>query len=188
MNREYQIIISIFLFLIPLFMPGASSGADPAANIPDKMCLSPGRSCTESIVKEINSAKSEVRLLAYTFTSAPIAKALGEAHKRGVKVKVILGKSQRRDTSATMLVNMMVPIYVDNKHTMVGSEIMIIDRSQIITGPFGSRKASEEKNAENVLFIKSRDLAKTYLENWSLHKEHSKPYQANQTVASKGKR
>ena len=34
---------------------------------------------------------------AYSFTSAPIAKALVEAHKRGVDVRVILDKSQRTE-------------------------------------------------------------------------------------------
>jgi phosphatidylserine/phosphatidylglycerophosphate/cardiolipin synthase-like enzyme len=34
---------------------------------------------------------------AYSYTSAPIAKALLDAHKRGVKVQVILDKSQRTE-------------------------------------------------------------------------------------------
>jgi len=46
-------------------------------------------------VKELNAAKESVLVQAYSFTSAPIAKALLEAHKRGVKVQVILDKSQR---------------------------------------------------------------------------------------------
>ena len=34
---------------------------------------------------------------AYSFTSAPIAKALDDASKRGVKVVAVLDKSQRRE-------------------------------------------------------------------------------------------
>ena len=49
--------------------------------------------CTEAIVKEITNAKSEILVQAYSFTSAPIAKALVDAHKRGVKVEAILDKS-----------------------------------------------------------------------------------------------
>ena len=48
-------------------------------------------------------------------TSAPIAKALLDAHKRGVKVEVILDKSQRTDqySSATVLSNTWIPLKMD---------------------------------------------------------------------------
>jgi hypothetical protein len=39
------------------------------------------------------SAKDSGMLKASSFTSAPIAKALVDAHKRGVKVQVVLDKS-----------------------------------------------------------------------------------------------
>jgi phosphatidylserine/phosphatidylglycerophosphate/cardiolipin synthase-like enzyme len=41
---------------------------------------------------------------------------------------------------------------------------------------FNFTKAAEEKNAENLLIIKSKELAKIYTENWENHKKHSEPY------------
>ena len=55
---------------------------------------------------------------------------------------------------------------------------MIIDRETVITGSFNFTKAAEEKNAENLLIIKSKELANLYIDNWMKHKEHSEPYQA----------
>jgi len=52
---------------------------------------------------------------------------------------------------------------------------MIIDREIVITGSFNFTKAAEEKNAENLLVISSKKLAKHYLDNWLKHKEHSEP-------------
>jgi phosphatidylserine/phosphatidylglycerophosphate/cardiolipin synthase-like enzyme len=52
---------------------------------------------------------------------------------------------------------------------------MIIDREVVITGSFNFTKATEEKNAENVLIIRDRALAKVYMENWEKHKGHSEP-------------
>jgi len=40
---------------------------------------------------------------------------------------------------------------------------MIIDGNTTITGSFNFTKAAEEKNIENLLFIKSEDLAKLYM-------------------------
>ncbi len=59
--------------------------------------FSPHGGCTDAITRELNRAKSTVLVQAYTFTSTPIAKALLNAHKREVKVEVILDKSQRTD-------------------------------------------------------------------------------------------
>jgi phosphatidylserine/phosphatidylglycerophosphate/cardiolipin synthase-like enzyme len=53
---------------------------------------------------------------------------------------------------------------------------MIIDKETVITGSFNFTKAAEEKNAENLLILKSKELAKTYIDNWTKHKEHSDSY------------
>jgi phosphatidylserine/phosphatidylglycerophosphate/cardiolipin synthase-like enzyme len=53
---------------------------------------------------------------------------------------------------------------------------MVIDQETVITGSFNFTKAAEEKNAENVLVIRSKELAKIYMENWNRHKEHSTMY------------
>jgi hypothetical protein len=39
---------------------------------------------------------------------------------------------------------------------------------------------AEEKNAENLLIIKSKELANRYLDNWIKHKEHSYEYKRKQ--------
>ena len=144
-----------------------------------KVCFSPNGDCTESIVREINAAKSEILVQAYSFTSAPIAKALTDAFKRGVKVEAILDKSQRKEkyTAATFLANAGIPTYIDDKHAIAHNKIIIIDKETVITGSFNFTKAAEEKNAENVLVIKSKELAKEYMDNWYKHKEHSEKYE-----------
>ena len=42
---------------------------------------------------------------------------------------------------------------------------MIIDGKIVITGSFNFTKAAESKNAENLLIIKSPELAKLYTNN-----------------------
>jgi len=149
-------------------------------NAPIRAFFSPNGGCTQAIVDEIDSAKSEILVQAYSFTSAPIAKALVEAHKRGIKVQAILDKSQRTAhyTSASFLANSKIPTYIDDRHAIAHNKIMIIDGTTVITGSFNFTKAAEEKNAENLLIIKSGELAKLYVENWKNHKEHSGPYES----------
>jgi phosphatidylserine/phosphatidylglycerophosphate/cardiolipin synthase-like enzyme len=148
-------------------------------NTPAQVYFSPKGGCTEAIVKQISNAKSEILFQAYSFTSAPIAKALISAHKRGIKVECILDKSQRTDkyTSVTFLANSGIPTFIDEQHAIAHNKVIIIDRETVITGSFNFTKAAEEKNAENLLIIKNKDLAKVYVENWFEHKEHSERYE-----------
>jgi phosphatidylserine/phosphatidylglycerophosphate/cardiolipin synthase-like enzyme len=149
-------------------------------NAPTQVYFSPNGGCADAIIKEITHAKSEILIQAYSFTSAPIAKALVGAHKRGVKVEAVLDKSQRSEkyTSASFLANSGIPTFIDAHHAIAHNKIMIIDKSTVITGSFNFTKAAEEKNAENLLIIKSEELAGIYIDNWNKHRQHSEVYEA----------
>lgn len=112
---------------------------------------------------------------AYSFTSASIAKALVDAHKRGGHVEIVLDKSQRseRYSSADFTAHEGIPTFIDDKHAIVHSKVMVIDNETVITGSFNFTRAAEEKNAENLLIIRSKDLAQKYIENWEKHKGYS---------------
>jgi phosphatidylserine/phosphatidylglycerophosphate/cardiolipin synthase-like enzyme len=167
------VLLIIFSFFLPVH-----GQRFVVSSIPIQLCFTPGGDCTDEIVEEIKHARSEIFLQAYSFTSKPIAQALVNAHKRGVNVTAILDKSQRseRYTSASFLANDRIPTYIDDKHAIAHNKIIIIDGTTTITGSFNFTKAAQERNAENLLIIRSRDIAKTYIENWQAHKEHSDIY------------
>jgi len=172
-------LITISLFLIILFLPYVLNATDLTLNnTPTQICFSPDDHCTESIVKEIFNAKSEILVQAYSFTSKEIASSIVKAHKRGVHVEIILDKSNRSEkySAGDFIAHSGIPTYIDDKHAIAHNKIMIIDRETVITGSFNFTRAAEEKNAENLLIIKNKELAKIYLENWEKHKEHSERY------------
>jgi hypothetical protein len=53
---------------------------------------------------------------------------------------------------------------------------MIIDGGIVITGSFNFTKQAETNNAENLLVIRSPEVAKKYADNWQVHNAHSDPY------------
>ena len=70
---------------------------------PWEVYFSPNGGCTDAIVRELDKAQSTVLVQAYSFTSYKIAKALLDAHKRGVKVEIILDKSQMKFHTTVVL-------------------------------------------------------------------------------------
>jgi phosphatidylserine/phosphatidylglycerophosphate/cardiolipin synthase-like enzyme len=169
-------VACVVLFFVLLFCGPAALALDvDIGHAPVDVYFSPNNGATDAIVREIDLARSEILVQAYSFTSAPIAQALLKAHKRGVKVSAILDKSQKTQkySSASFLLNAGIPAYIDAKHAIAHNKIILIDRAVVITGSFNFTKAAEEKNAENLLIIRSQALAKPYLENWQRHRGHS---------------
>ncbi len=150
----------------------------PTVGLPELCNFSPKGGCTDAVVTELNAAKSTVLVQAYSLTSAPIARALLEAHKRGVDVQVILDESNRSDkySSADFLVNVGIAVKIDAKHAIAHNKVMVIDGQTVITGSFNFTKAAENNNAENLLVIQEPGMASKYAQNWQVHRQHSDPY------------
>jgi phosphatidylserine/phosphatidylglycerophosphate/cardiolipin synthase-like enzyme len=153
----------------PVPTPAPPSPAPSATTTPSTVtaCFTPGGNCTETIVQALGDAKRTILVQAYSFTSAPLAKALLDAHKRGVQVQVILDKSQRSDkySSADFLANQGVPTMIDANHAISHNKVIVIDGEVVLTGSFNFTKAAQEKNAENLLIIRDPALAAQYTQN-----------------------
>lgn len=168
------LIAAPILLSMTVLLPAQRNNRPPAVEV----YFSPKGGCTDAIVKEISQARSELKVQAYSFTSTAIAKAIAEAHDRGVKVTVVLDKSQETEkyTGATYLLDHQVPTFIDSKHAIAHNKIMIIDGSTVITGSFNFTKAAEESNAENLLILRDQSLAQKYLTNFAEHQTHATAY------------
>lgn len=141
--------------------------------------FSPKGGCTEAVVSAIAAAQHTLDVQAYSFTSAPIVEAVAKAYARGVKVRVVLDKSQRaeRYTAATYLLNHQVPAFIDDKHAIAHNKVMIIDGETVITGSFNFTKNAEQSNAENLLIIRGvKEIAQKYAANFEAHLSHAETY------------
>lgn len=157
MNR----IILILILLFPI-----SSYAIEANVLP---CFTPGQRCDNLIISEIDSAQRTIYVQAYQLTSTPISSALAKANRRGVKVRIILDKSQYRHngySSAVYFMNQHIPVWIDRKPAIAHNKVMIIDNDIVITGSYNFSKSAQYRNAENILIIKSDVVARDYKDNF----------------------
>lgn len=186
MQKSHRLRIGHSLtFLLLLLMLITNSNAF-ASSMPSagtiEVFFSPRGGATEAVVREIEDAKKEILVQAYSFTSAWIAKALIDAKKRGVSIAVVLDKSQKNEkyTSATFMANAGIPTYIDSEHAIAHNKVIIIDKKTLITGSFNFTKSAEERNAENLLVIKGNSaLVEKYIKNFMEHKEHSDAYRGS---------
>ncbi|WP_247879721.1 phospholipase D family protein [Azospirillum sp. TSA6c] len=164
---------SIGLLCLLLGTPAAGHAEIPV------VCFTPGGDCQGQIVSEIGKAKRQILVQAYSFTSAPIAKALVDAKKRGVDVQAVLDKSNvtGKYSGADFLRNGGVPVLIDRSHAIAHNKVMVIDGATVLTGSFNFTKAAQEKNAENLIVLQDSKLAGQYADNWHAHADHSALYE-----------
>jgi len=142
--------------------------------------FSPKGGCQEAIVRELKHARREILVQAYSFTAEPLAHAMVEAQKRGVKVEIVLDKSNEleRYSDLHLLLEHEMDVKIDHEHAIAHNKIIIIDRRTLITGSFNFTNQAEHENAENLMIIKGHaELIGWYRENFFKHRDHAKPAQ-----------
>jgi len=168
---------SLICVLIAFFLLGGLAFAEgPCSSI--DVFFSPKGGCSDAIIREITNAKSAVMVSALSLTSESIGKALIDAHKRGVKVEIILNKEKKISVYgvADFFHNAGILVWIDSIHAINHNKIMVMDGCTVITGSFNFTERAEEKNAENLLVIRDKKVAEKYVDNWRMHREHSQSY------------
>lgn len=141
----------------------------PVAAVAQTVCFTPGQDCTGVVVHEIDSARSEVLMQAYGLSSRPILDALEAAKARGVVVRVLVDRSQRkaRWSGARRLAADGVDVRVDERVAGIAhSKVLVIDRNEVLTGSFNWTRSAETRNVENLLVLQDKALAAQYTAEW----------------------
>ena len=144
--------------------------------------FTPWDNAEAELVKAMDNAKQSIHIQTYVWTSKVLNEALLRAHKRGVVVKMLADKTQLRQGSSLVpkLVAEGVPVKIEVKYRIAHNKIMIIDvetdQAKVITGSYNFSQSAQKHNAENILFIDSKAMAETYLNNWLRHEKDALAY------------
>jgi phospholipase D len=131
-------------------------------------CFTPPAGCGTIIAGLISKAQDSIYVQAYGFTSGEIAKALINAHNRGVKVRVLLDKSNIGSKHSKMrdIRKAGIEVSIDKVSGIAHNKVIIIDKQKVITGSFNFTRSADSRNAENVIIINDKSVANEYLQNW----------------------
>jgi|TARA_B110000503_G_C7126249_1_gene404742 phospholipase D len=132
------------------------------------LCFTPPSGCAKVISNLISKAKESVYVQAYGITSNEIVDELLAAHARGVKVRVLLDKSNLSDKYSKMqqMIDSGIDVSIDKVSGIAHNKVIILDESKIITGSFNFTKSADTRNAENVIIVNDKEVASKYLQNW----------------------
>jgi phosphatidylserine/phosphatidylglycerophosphate/cardiolipin synthase-like enzyme len=152
--------------------------------------FSPKGGCTEAIVAELNRARREILIQAYSFTCPAIAQALIAAAARRIRVVVLLDRSNEAESYSELgdLEGHGMEVWIDAQHAIAHNKIIIIDSKIVITGSFNFTRQAEHENAENLLILRHhRELVARYRANFHSHREHCHSPCTVNTIAAPGR-
>jgi phosphatidylserine/phosphatidylglycerophosphate/cardiolipin synthase-like enzyme len=155
------------LCLSAIFTSNATTSLNQGASF--DVGFSPNGNSLTIVLKGIDSAQKSIHVAAYSFTSKPIATALLNASKRGVKVQVVADQKSNSSkySAVTYLANNGVDVKLDGNYPIFHHKFMVIDGTSLETGSFNFSAAAANKNAENVLLLWNvSQLAQTYDKEW----------------------
>lgn len=173
--KPLKTILAVSSFILLLFV-AAATAAQPEAEV----YFAPDGGVKEAVIKHIKEAKKSIKILSYYFSEPDIADALAAAAKRGVAVEGVFEKKaedkDKEDFLGKELKGAGGKVFLDGTHKTMHNKVIIYDDTIVQTGSYNLRKKVDKKNAENVLFLNSPEIAAKYLENFKLHKSHADPF------------
>lgn len=145
--------------------------AGPAGAASLQTGFSPEGSAEALVLKVIGSAKHDLRMMGYSFTSPTISAALAKAARSGVDVKLVLddhgNEGMASKNAMNYVVNAGVQLRTIDKYKIQHDKVIVVDGQTVETGSFNYTASAGKANSENVLVAwEVPDLAADYLRHW----------------------
>lgn len=116
----------------------------------------------QKIIDAINSAKESIDVCIYELSYEPLYKAIINAHKRGIRVRMVGDINNIHYPGYRELMRNNVPMVLGNNEKIMHNKVVVIDNELVITGSANFTETGFFKNNENVVFIESREVADYY--------------------------
>lgn len=166
-RNSLQTCLSIFLITL--------SGYTYAEDFAHKFLFTPGDSVIIEIINSIKQSRKTIHIAASKLSNKQLINQLNSVILHGIAVLIIVDNDSTSETKSqlALLAKRGACIYLDGTHKTFHNKYIVIDNNEVITGSYNYTRDSEERNAENVVFIKSSKAAKAYLTDWNSHQQHS---------------
>ena len=141
--------------------------------------FAPQDGAAEYLLARIAGAKRSIRVLAFSFTAAPLLDALLERARAGVQVQAVLESQNATGQSAgfARLREAGLDVLLDGNCYNMHHKVMVIDEQTVITGSYNFTNSAERSNDENTVLIDDAALAGAFMS------EFTRVYQQAQSPA-----
>lgn len=117
--------------------------------------FSPGDGCRERVVSLLGACRDRVDVCVFTITDDRITDALVEAHRRGVRVRVITDNEKALDLGSDIdrLERAGIPVRVDHTPDHMHHKFAVFDGQRLVTGSYNWTRSASAANWENIIVL-----------------------------------
>lgn len=141
----------------PVAPPPAAGTPVTPGNAIAEAYFSPGDQCCQRLISFLNSARKTLDLCVFTITDDRIARPICDAHRRGVKVRIVSDDEKSGDLGSDIeeFRRAGIPVKLDSSPAHMHHKFALADGSLVLTGSYNWTRSASMNNQEN--FIVSND-------------------------------
>jgi phosphatidylserine/phosphatidylglycerophosphate/cardiolipin synthase-like enzyme len=129
-----------------------------------------GQHPEKALIEVIDSSKQSLDIAVYSITHPDIVKAIKDAKKRGVVVRIISDKIQSAGKTQAEALKLLgsagIPMKINKHNGLMHLKVTIADQKVVTTGSYNYSQAASTSNDEVLVVIHDEVSAKTFTEQF----------------------
>lgn len=145
-----------------------SNASEQVENRIAEVAFSPGAQCRTKIALLLREARDTADICVFTITDDHLAAAILEAHRRGVRVRIVTDgqKSLDHGSDIIRLGHAGIPVRTDRSDHHMHHKFAVFDGRTVATGSYNWTRSAAELNRENVVISDDRRIVDRFIESF----------------------
>jgi len=125
-----------------------------------RACFSPGEDCYRTIIGHFASARTKADVCVFTITDDRITRAMLDAHRRGVGIRVITDNDKSADLGSDIeeLRRTGIAVCEDQSPFHMHHKFSLFDGRTVLTGSYNWTRGAADSNEENLVVVEDARL------------------------------
>ncbi|GIW34772.1 phospholipase D-like domain-containing protein [Meiothermus sp.] len=121
-----------------------------------------GREGRGAILELLKRANRDIWIAAFVLTDTRMVEALVQAHRRGVRVRVVIEARNLENSRDETLKQAGIDVRKDDNPYTMHHKVMVVDGEWVVTGSYNFTSSGFSRNNENLLILRDSNLAQRY--------------------------
>ncbi|MEN8162778.1 MAG: phospholipase D-like domain-containing protein [Acidobacteriota bacterium] len=128
--------------------------------------FSPGTKCRDRVVTLLNGSRRSADVCVFAITDNTLSRAILDAHRRGVKVRIITDDQKVGDlgSDVTELAESGVSVATDSGPAHMHHKFAVVDGRTVVTGSYNWTRSASTENHENIVVIDNPEVVRRFEE------------------------
>lgn len=135
-----------------------------SGHITSRAFFSPGDACPNEIIRLVSQSRKQIEICVFTITDDRISDSILQAHRRGVKIRIITDDEKASDLGSDVdrFESAQIPLRIDRSPAHMHHKYAIFDRQTLLTGSYNWTRSAARDNQENIITTTDGDLLRQF--------------------------